>query len=477
MPEAPKKEAKNTCNNCDKDITLDEIKKICVSKKNKKGEEVCLITDLTIITAAVPFLNEYRKLAKINTCVRKAHFLAQIAQESKFYQMQEGFTYTNPERMRGLFYSYFKGFGDKTAQTKEAKRLSDLSLDSKNHQEVANAIYGSKHPNGKNHTDTDDGWRYSGKGFKQITWKDNYVALQKYLKDTYKIDVDWVGGDNPYKLKNNAKDAMLSAIAFWGKNGINSVANKATDKAVESITIKINPAKAGLSERLRYFKKATEILNVAKCQDVRLLDGGEEGTVVVVAGISKKLGSEKSGSGEQWPVYETTVYHNMSLITYKDLKSKTKLPKPNYTTYLTRDAHMSSEDRSSKRYGTSNEAPPGTYFLNKEISGQKYNIYLSDSEGKGQSSIAGSDGNRGGIAIHGGWPEGTIGCLSTHTSNYGNKNPKAPKKAQPTNPLVQELINNLPDFEVNNDERPVRIIIEERVATQNETVWDGEVIK
>jgi predicted chitinase len=212
-----KKEDKNACPNCDKDITLNDIKKICVAKKNSKGEEKCLITDLVMITAALPFLNEYRKQAKINTCVRKAHFLAQIAQESKFYSMQEDFTYKNPKRMRDKFYSYFKGFGNEDKQLEEAKRLSNLSLDSKNHKEVANAIYGNKHPNGKNHTDPDDGWRYSGKGFKQITWKDNYVALQKYVKDTYNIDVEWVGGDNPYKLKNNAKDAMLSAIAYWGK--------------------------------------------------------------------------------------------------------------------------------------------------------------------------------------------------------------------------------------------------------------------
>jgi hypothetical protein len=167
----------------------------------------------------------------------------------------------------------------------------------------------------------------------------------------------------------------------------------------------------------------------------------------------------------------------MSLINYKDLKSKSKLPTPNYTTYLTRDAHMDSDDRSSKRYGTSNEAPPGTYYLNKGSSGQKYHIYLADDEGIGQSSISGTDGSRGGIAIHGGWPEGTIGCLSTHTANYGNRKPKPPKKAQPINPLVKELIDNIPDFNDNNDERPVRVILEERVATENKGLWSGEVIE
>lgn len=166
---------KNKCPRCEQDITLDEIKRICVDKKGN-----CLIKDTTMIAAALSYLNQYRKKVGINTCVSKAHFLAQIAQETKFYQLQEQFKYSNPERMRGIFKSYFETFGSLSAQQKEAKRLSDLSKDSNNWPKVANAIYGPTHPLGKNHTNKGDGWRYSGKGFKQITWKDNYDKIEKY---------------------------------------------------------------------------------------------------------------------------------------------------------------------------------------------------------------------------------------------------------------------------------------------------------
>uniref|UniRef100_UPI0028AD4C06 hypothetical protein n=1 Tax=Chishuiella sp. TaxID=1969467 RepID=UPI0028AD4C06 len=150
-----KKEKTSKCPNCNKDITLDEIKAICVNREGKT-----LIEDDTIIINALPILNKYRKIVAINTCVTKAHFLSQISQESKFFILQEKFKYTNPERMRKLFYSYFKEFGNLEKQKAEAKRLSDLSLDSKNWKTVANAIYGKTHPNGKNNTDNDDGWRY-----------------------------------------------------------------------------------------------------------------------------------------------------------------------------------------------------------------------------------------------------------------------------------------------------------------------------
>lgn len=52
------------------------------------------------------------------------------------------------------------------------------------------------------------------------------------------------------------------------------------------------------------------------------------------------------------------------------------------------------------------------------------------------------DESRREIAIHGGWPVGSVGCLTTHTANYGNR-----KKGQKTNKIVTQIINNIPDLE------------------------------
>ena len=69
----------NKCPRCIEEFTLAQIKKICVDTKG-----TTLIMDTKIITDAIVYLNKYRIKANLNTCVRKAHFLAQIAQESKF---------------------------------------------------------------------------------------------------------------------------------------------------------------------------------------------------------------------------------------------------------------------------------------------------------------------------------------------------------------------------------------------------------
>lgn len=458
---------KNGCPNCEKDITLEQIRSICVGPKNKKGVESCLIKDDAFIKAALPFLNKYRKKADINSCITKAHFIAQICQETKFYDLQEGFKYSNYERMRKLFNSYFKQFGNLEKQRAEAQRLSDLSMDSKNWKTVANAIYGKTHPLGKNNTDKDDGWRYSGKGFKQITWRDNYLSLQGTVKNIFKKEVNWVDNDNPYKLKNIHEDAILSALAFWKKYNISNVATKISNDAVTNVTSLINPALIGLDERKRFFKKAVEILQVNKCKpEEKVNSNNENGTIVIVSGTDTKIEKDAFKPTEySWLMYKTSVYRNMSLKTYYTLEKNNKLPDADYITYLSRDTHQTSTSKgkilthSDKRFGQYNEIPPGEYYLVPGVSGQKYSIYVIDSEDKSaaaENGIDGPDGSRGGVALHQYCPRFSVGCF---TFNSGKD--KSP---------IQKLIDNLPDLPV-NDKKPVRFIIQPRKV--KESTWDN----
>ena len=59
--------------------------------------------------------------------------------------------------------------------------------------------------------------------------------------------------------------------------------------------------------------------------------------------------------------------------------------------------------------------------VNKGLKEQSYDLYISDTKGMGKCYINGSDGSIREIAIHGGWPVGAIGCLTTYTANYGNR--------------------------------------------------------
>ncbi|MXS71790.1 hypothetical protein GSF70_11245 [Flavobacteriaceae bacterium W22] len=330
----------NKCRNCEKDITLEQIKAICVSKKDTKGIETCLIEDDTMIKKALPFLNKYRKKVGINTCITKAHFLAQISHESKFYDLQERFKYSSASRMNGIFDSYFKQFGRN--RMREAERLSELSLKKENWPEVANAIYGKTHPNGKKHTDSNDGWRYSGKGFKQITWKGNYEELEKYANKIFGTKYDWTDGDNPYKLKKNPQDAITSALAFWGKHNINNVATEASNGAVKNLTALINPALDGLKERQRYFKKAVEILKVNECQKIKGTKA-EKGEINLYKIDTQDFTYSMIKENKESNKYQYDVYQNNVLIkTYNLEKNEHNLlpfPEsgPNWGRFGTRD--------------------------------------------------------------------------------------------------------------------------------------------
>ncbi|WP_445722079.1 glycoside hydrolase family 19 protein [Flavobacterium sp.] len=460
--DAEKKKEEKGCPNCDKDITLAQIKAICVDLKGN-----CLVKEDKMIKEALPYLNKYRKKVGINTCVRKAHFLAQLSQESKFYDLEEGFNYYW-ESLISTFSAFTTTEGRKKAKLwgrkiKDRNILGYETVSKENEENISNWAYKDKNLN-KNFS-SGDGSKYRGRGFKQITWKSNYKSLSEYFNSCMKINeesnVDW---ETNYKdLTYKPKDAIVSALAYWGKNNINSVANENNSKSVEKVTKKINSVLKGLIERKQFFKNAVEILKVNTC-----LKGSEieieNGTVIIVSGTDTKKEKDPA-QNIYWVMYKTDIYKDMSLETYKKLKKNKKLPNPDYTTYLSRDTHQTYSKKlgalkhSDKRFGQYNEIQPGEYFLVPNVSGQTYKVYVIDSESKSASSangIEGVDGDRGGVAIHQYCPRFSVGCF---TFNSGKN----------TTP-VTNFINQLSDLEI-NDEKPVRFIVEERKVI--ETKWDN----
>lgn len=427
-----------------------------------------------MITQAIPYLNQYRKKVGIDTCTRKAHFLAQIAVESKFYCLQENFNWYW-ESLLGTFESYFDQFPTQVAKEAKAKELgreeqNGSALTLEDQKTLANAIYGKTHPIGKKAGHGDgDGWRYSGKGFKQITWKSNYEILQKRFNSRMKIDdeadVVWVDGENPYKLKNNAKDAMVSALAFWDWKYLNARADMGDSlDAVTAVSKKINASDDSIPDRYNFFQKAIDALKAKDCVDYKRRDG-QIGTVIVVDGKAYDKFDYKNKNGvvalKDVIRYKTSVYRSMELDTYKKLKEEDGLPVPDYITYLSRDAHGDDPEygvHSDKRYGTNNECPPGEYYLipKQKNSSQSHSMYVSE-DGKEPTIPNGPDGYRDGIAIHNWNPIYTIGCLST---------------VQYSEVLEKELRENIADLDIKD--RNVRIIIEEREVT--EEPWTDSVV-
>lgn len=167
---------------------------------------------------------KYRTLLRrngITTNLQLAHFFAQLHHESNLRPVSENMNYSTNALLR-VFRKYFP---TRYAASRFARKP----------RAIANRVYANRMGNGNEASG--DGWRYRGRGFIQLTGKNNYRALSQA------VGVDYV--NYPDKLLKEA-DAMVAACWFWRKNGLNVYAQRDN---VRKVTRIINGGYNGLSHR------------------------------------------------------------------------------------------------------------------------------------------------------------------------------------------------------------------------------------
>lgn len=114
-----------------------------------------------------------------------------------------------------------------------------------NPEKLANKVYSSRMGNGPEKSG--DGWKYAGKGFIQLTGKDNVRAFAEHVGlDSLVDDPSPIAGEL----------AMDSAFFFFEKNGLFSMADKGvTDDVIKRITKRVNGGYHGLEDRITKTKK------------------------------------------------------------------------------------------------------------------------------------------------------------------------------------------------------------------------------
>lgn len=176
----------------------------------------------------------------IDTPKRQAHFIAQVGVESNgFRSVSESLNYS----VAGLSI-----FGSRlTAAQREqlGRKPNETALSADRQAAIANLVYGGRYGNNLN----GDGWKYRGRGLKQITFRDNYAACGKAL------GINLV--DSPDLLLQDA-NAALSAGWFWQATGCNQFADAGD---VNSLTKRINGGFNGLQARI----DKTKIAEAALC--------------------------------------------------------------------------------------------------------------------------------------------------------------------------------------------------------------------
>jgi putative chitinase len=173
---------------------------------------------------------------QINTPLRLAHFLAQCGHESGGFRLtKENLNYS----AKGLM-SIFKKYFPTEALAKQYERKPE---------KIANKVYGGRMGNGPEASG--DGAKYCGRGYIQLTGKDNYAAFAKSIGE------DTVA--NPQLVAE--KYPLASAAWFFYKNGLHKIADEGpSDAVVTKVTKRVNGGTIGLPDRIKHFKEYYQLL-------------------------------------------------------------------------------------------------------------------------------------------------------------------------------------------------------------------------
>lgn len=177
-------------------------------------------------TSWVSWLQGTCKAYQINTPMRIAMFLAQIAHESAgLTRLVENLNYS----AEGLMRTWPKRFPTMDVAQQYAREP----------EKIANRVYADRMGNGDE--SSGDGWKYRGRGLIQITGKSNYREFADAIGEDYVADPD---------LLRQPVNAALSAGWFWAERGLNRVADTGS---VEAVTKIINGGSHGLADRQQRF--------------------------------------------------------------------------------------------------------------------------------------------------------------------------------------------------------------------------------
>lgn len=171
---------------------------------------------------------------KIDTPLKLAHFLSQCGHESGGFKLvQENLNYS-ADGLKKIFPKYFPG------------TLSESYA--RNPEKIASKVYGGRMGNGGE--DTKEGWKFRGRGYIQLTGKDNYTAFGKAINEDILSNPDLVSSKYP----------LLSAAWFFSKNCLHKCVD-ASDATVTSVTKCVNGGTIGLPDRLKHFKEYHKLLS------------------------------------------------------------------------------------------------------------------------------------------------------------------------------------------------------------------------
>lgn len=169
-------------------------------------------------------------ICNINTRNRLYHFMAQVFQEvGPSLNLNENFNYrSNVLVAKFLYYRNRRSEADEDGYLPGQRPAKS--------QNIANKVYSNRGGNGG--VDSGDGWRFRGRGMKQLTFRGNYRSFTNYHETKWNCRIDF---ESEPDLLLQIIYAVRSALYFWDFNKLYLIADKGTSREVsDSITVVVN---------------------------------------------------------------------------------------------------------------------------------------------------------------------------------------------------------------------------------------------
>ena len=185
--------------------------------------------------AVIAQIPETAQKFNITNPLRLAHFLAQCGHESAgFKAIQENLNYS-ADGLKKIFPKYFPG------------NLAEGYA--RNPEKIASKVYGGRMGNGDE--TTKEGFKFRGRGYIQLTGKDNYTRFGKFIGEDTVANPDLVATKYP----------LASAAFFFDSNKLWEICDRGADDAtVTAVTKRVNGGTIGLPDRIKHFKEYFALL-------------------------------------------------------------------------------------------------------------------------------------------------------------------------------------------------------------------------